>query len=87
MPRKIRDLALAAFGVALLVGALGLIDRRVPEEVQGFARNVSTGQWRAPGSMVDTVLTDITGSAVANDIFLFGMVAAGVVLVILMLRT
>jgi hypothetical protein len=87
MPRRIRDLALAALGAALLVAGLGLIDRRVPAEVAGAARHVSSGQWRAPGSAVDIVLTAVGGSAVANDVFLFSMVAAGVVLVILMVRT
>jgi hypothetical protein len=87
MPRRIRDLALAAMAAALLVGALGLIDRRLPAEVAGAARSVSSGQWREPGSAVDTALTAVEASPVANDVFLFSMVAAGVVLVILMVRT
>ena len=87
MPRRIRDLALAALGAALLIGALSLVDRRVPAEVAGVARGVTTGQWHARGSIVDNLLADVTGSYVANDVFLFGMVAAGVVLVILMVRT
>jgi hypothetical protein len=87
MPRRIRDLALAALGAALLVGVLGLIDRRVPSEVAGAARSVSSGQWRESGSAVDTLLSALTNGPVADDLFLFSMVAAGVVLVILMVRT
>jgi hypothetical protein len=87
MPRRIRDLALAALGAALLLGALALVDRRVPAQVASAARAVSAGEWRARGSVVDILLTDIAGSPVANDVFLFSMVAAGVVLVILMVRT
>jgi hypothetical protein len=87
MPGRIRDLALAALGAALLVGALALIDQRVPAHVAGVARHVSSGEWRAPGSVVDNLLADVTGSAAANDVFLFSMVAAGIVLVILMVRT
>ena len=87
MPRRIRDLALAALGAALLVGALALVDQRVPAQVAGVARHVTSGEWRAPGSVVDRLVADVTGSYVANDIFLLSMVAAGVVLVILMVRT
>jgi hypothetical protein len=87
MPRRIRDLALAALGAALLVGGLALIDKRVPAQVAGVARDVSAGEWHARGSVLDHLVTDLTGSAVANDLFLFSMVAAGIVLVILMVRT
>ena len=87
MPRRIRDLALAALGAALLVGALALIDQRVPAHIAGLARDVSAGQWHARGSMVDHLVASATGSYVANDVFLFSMVAAGVVLVFLMVRT
>ena len=87
MPRRIRDLALAALGAALLVGALALVDQRVPAQVAAVARDVSSGQWHARGSAVDHFLADVTGSSVANDVFLFSMVAAGIVLVILMVRT
>jgi hypothetical protein len=87
MPRRIRDLALAAFGAALLIGALALIDQRVPREMAGVAREVSAGQWHGRGSAIDNLVSDIVGSPVANDMFLFAMVAAGVVLLILMLRT
>jgi hypothetical protein len=87
MPRRIRDLALAALGAALLIGALALIDQRVPAQVAGVAREVSSGGWHARGSAIDNLVADVTGSAVANDLFLFSMVAAGVVLVILMVRT
>jgi hypothetical protein len=87
MPRRIRDLALAAIGAALLIGALALVDQRVPGEMAGMARDVSSGQWRGRGSVIDNLVTDVIGSPVANDTFLFAMVAAGVVLVILMVRT
>jgi hypothetical protein len=48
---------------------------------------VSSGQWHERGSTASHLIADVTGSAVANDVFLFSMVAAGVVLVILMVRT
>jgi hypothetical protein len=87
MPRRIRDLALAALGAALLVGALAVVDQRVPGEMAGMARGVSSGQWHARGSVVGDLVANVTGSSVANDTFLFAMVAAGVVLVVLMVRT
>jgi hypothetical protein len=87
MRRRIRDLALAALGAALFLGALALVDQRVPGQVAGLARDVSSGQWHERGSTASHLIADVTGSAVANDVFLFSMVAAGVVLVILMVRT
>jgi hypothetical protein len=87
MPRRIRDLALAVLGAALLLGALALMDQRVPAEVAEMARDVSSGQWHGTGSVIDDLVADVIGSPVANDTFLFAMVAAGVVLVILMVRT
>jgi hypothetical protein len=87
MPRRIRDLVLAALGAALLVGALALVDQRVPAQVASIARDLSSGQWHARGSAVDNLVADMAGSSVANDVFLFSMVAAGIVLVILMVRT
>ena len=87
MPRRIRDLALAVLGAALLLGALALIDQRVPAQVAGVARDMSSGEWHARGSVINTLVADVAGSPVANDVFLFSMVAAGVVLVILMVRT
>jgi len=88
MPRKVRDLLLAVVGAALVVGALALIDRRVPGQVAGMARDVSAGGWHARGSLLDTVLGDVLTSApMAEDMFLMAIVAAGVVLVILMVRT
>ena len=87
MPRKIRDLVLAALGVALVVGALALMDERVPNELARMAEGISSGQWHAPGSVVSNLLKDVNDSPVANDVFLFSMVAAGVVLFVLMVRT
>ena len=70
-----------------MIGALALVDQRVPAQMAGVAREVSSGQWHARGSALDHFVSDVTGSSVANDMFLFAMVAAGVVLVVLMLRT
>jgi len=86
MPRKIRDLVLAALGVALLVGALGLVDHRVPGQVVGAARDVSAGRWHAPAPVAQ-LFADISADPILNDGFVIAMVAAGVVLVFLMVRT
>jgi hypothetical protein len=86
MPRRIRDFALAAFGVALLVGALAMLDERVPAHVMGAARDVSAGRIAAPGPVAQ-VMVDIASNPALDDAFLFAMAGAGVILVILMLRT
>jgi hypothetical protein len=87
MPRRVRDFVLAALGAAFILGAIALVDRRVPGEVAGIARQVSTGGWHARGSFVDNVLVQVAKSPMTDDIFLLAMVGAGVVLVILMVRT
>lgn len=87
MPRKIRDLVLAALGAVLLLGALALIDGRVPGRLAGMAREVSAGQWPPPGSFAGNLLTEITSRPFADNFFLYGFLVVGVVLVFLMLRT
>lgn len=86
MLRRIRDFALAVVGVALLLGALALLDERVPAHVVGTARNVSSGHWSTPGPVAQVVV-DVSSSPALDDAFLFAMLGAGVILVILMLRT
>jgi hypothetical protein len=86
MPRRFRDFAVAAFGVALLLAALALVDARVPGHVAGVAHDVSAGQWQPPEA-VSNVLIHVASSPAADNVFVFAMVAAAVVLVFLMLRT
>ena len=87
MPRRIRDFVLAALGAVILVGALALVDARVPNHVASVVRDLQSGQWLAQGSLVNNVVTDVTGSRAVEDVFLLAMLGAGVVLVILMVRT
>jgi hypothetical protein len=87
MPRRIRDFVLAALGAVILVGALALIDERVPRHVASVVQDVKSGEWLAQGSLVNNVVTDVTGSRAVEDVFLLAMLVAGVVLVILMVRT
>ena len=86
MPRRIRDFALAVVGAALLIGALALLDDRVPAHMVGTARDVSSGKWRAPGPVAQVVV-DVASRPELDDAFLFAMLGAGVILVVLMLRT
>jgi len=87
MLRRIRDLALAVVGVALLVGALSMLDERVPAHVLGTARDVSSGHWNSKPGPVAQVVVDVASRPELDDAFLFAMLGAGVILVILMLRT
>jgi hypothetical protein len=86
MPRRIRDLVLAVIGLTLLLAALATVDDRVPGQMLGMARDVSHGHVEAPGPVADLALK-VSGSLAMDDMFLIAMVGAGVVLVILMVRT
>jgi hypothetical protein len=86
MPRKIRDFALAALGIVLLLAALAVIDDRVPGQVAGVARDVAAGEWQLPAPAADMVAA-VAGSPAADNIFVFALLAAALILVILMLRT
>lgn len=87
MPRKIRDLALAALGAALLLGALALIDGRVPGRVAGMARDLVTGHWAEPGSVAGELLIAYAASPLGDNAIVFAFIAAAIVLVFLMVRT
>ena len=87
MPRKICDLALAALGVALLVGVLALVDDRVPGRMASMARDVSSGQWAAPGTFAGNILMDLSASPAVDNMFVLAFVVVGAVLVFLMVRT
>ena len=81
MPRKIRDLALAALGAALLLGALALVDDRVPGRLKGMVQDAISGRWVEPGSPVGNAMIEYASSPAADNVFLFALFGAGVPLV------
>jgi len=87
MPRKIRDFALAVTGLAILLGVLALVDERVPGRVAALAGDVSSGRWRQPGTLTGNLLLDVAASPTLDNVFLLALLGAGIVLVILMVRT
>jgi hypothetical protein len=87
MPRKIRDLALAALGAALLLGALALVDGRVPGRLAGMVRDVAAGRWAEPGSVAGELLIAYAASPLGDNTIVVAFIVAALVLVFLMVRT
>lgn len=85
MPRRIRDAIGSVLVLIALVGALMLLDQRVRGRVGGVATEVASGAWNAPAA-VDTIV-DTGWTHYGTEAYLVAFVAAGVVLVGLMLRT
>ena len=87
MPRRIRDLCLAALALAAAFAALTRIDDRVPARVAQGVKEIASGTWHDPGSPVGNVIADLAASPALDNVFMAAMLAAGVVLVFLMVRT
>jgi hypothetical protein len=87
MPQRFRDYGLAAVMVAALFGALTCLDGRVPQRVTSAIDSVASGRWATPGTAFGSMMWDVTSSPVLGNYFVVGMLAAGVVLVFLMVRT
>jgi hypothetical protein len=87
MPRRIRDYGVAALAMAALFAALTSLDRRVPQQLTTAMESVTSGRWTAPGSPLGNVMMEVASNPVMDNYFVLGMLAAGVVLVLLMVRT
>lgn len=85
MPRRIRDVAASLLALIALVSVLMFVDQRVRGRVGGVATEVAGGAWSAPAAVETIVSTGWTHYG-ANT-YLVAFLAAGVVLVCLMLRT
>jgi hypothetical protein len=87
MPQRFRDYGVAAVTLAALFVALTGLDSRVPQRVTSAIDSVATGRWAVPGTVLGNMMWDVTSSPVLGNYFVVGMLAAGVVLVFLMVRT
>lgn len=84
MPKRIRDYGVMALALAVVLAALTGLDDRVPSRIGQALSEVASGEWLAPGSPVGNA---ILSSPAVDNMFVAAMLIAGVVLLILMVRT
>ncbi|MGH7336034.1 MAG: hypothetical protein ACREI7_00530 [Myxococcota bacterium] len=87
MPQRIRDYGVAALALAAVFAALTYIDERVPAHVTESISDVAHGRWVEPGSAVGNLLASVAANPALDNFFVVALLAAGVVLVVLMVRT
>jgi hypothetical protein len=87
MPQRIRDFGVAALAIAALFVALTRVDQRVPSHVSQTIGDVASGRWASPGSPLGNLLMTVAASPALDNVFVLALLAAGVVLVFLMVRT
>jgi hypothetical protein len=86
MPQRIRDFGVAVLALAAVFIALALIDERVPEYVRGLSADITNGRAFQPGAPLGAITAVMYGAAFDNA-FAVAMAVAGVVLLLLMVRT
>ena len=87
MPQRIRDFGVAALALGAVFTALALIDERVPAYLRDLSADVANGRAVQAGTPVGNVMVTLLTSPAADNYFAIAMVAAGAVLLLLMLRT
>jgi hypothetical protein len=87
MPQRIRDYGVAALVLAALFAVLARVDDRVPGRAAQAIADVANGHWIAHGSPVGDLMMSISASPAVTNGFVAALLAAGVVLVFLMVRT
>lgn len=87
MPRRVRDVIGSVLTLIVLVLVLIAIDGRVRGRVERAATELSDGGWHAPSDALGDVVADVGSTPHLENIYLMSFLGAGVLLVILMLRT
>jgi hypothetical protein len=87
MPKRIRDAAGSALAVVVLFAALVSFDPRARTHMAGAVAAVTDARWSDSPAAITGAVGDVFRDLRVQNMFLVSMVAAGVVLVVLMLRT
>lgn len=87
MPQRIRDFGVAALALAAVIAVLALIDERVPAYMKNVATDISNGRFIQPGSEIGNVVATVSANPALDNFFVAAMLAVGVVLLVLMVRT
>lgn len=87
MPQRIRDYGIAALALAAVFAALSRIDPRVPNRVAQAFSDAVHGRWEQLGTPFGSVVRAVAASPALDNAFVAALLAAGVILVFLMVRT
>src|SRR5687768_6696839 len=87
MPQRIRDFGVAVLVLAAMFTGLALIDERVPEYLRSLGADIANGRAVQPGTPLGNVFASMAANPALDNYFIVAMVAVGVALFLLMLRT
>jgi len=87
MPQRIRDFVVAALALAAVFFALTLIDERVPEYMKGLSSDIANGRVIQPGTQFGDLVATVVATPALDNFYVVAMLAVGVALFLLMLRT
>ena len=87
MPQRIRDYGVAAIALGVVLAALSALDGRVPARLTQAMEDVTSGRFLNPGSPIGNALASVSINPALDNYFVGGLVAAGLVLFVLMVRT
>lgn len=87
MPQRIRDYGVAALALGVVFAALSGLDGRVPARLNQAFDDLVSGRFVDPGSPLGAMMADVAINPALDNYFVMGLLAAGVVLVLLMVRT
>jgi hypothetical protein len=86
MPQRIRDFGVAALALGAVFTALTLIDRRVPMQVTESISSVANGRAFSTGALGSFVMS-VSANPALDNLFVVALLAAGIVLLVFMVRT
>ena len=87
MPQRIRDFGVAAVALGAAFTALAFIDERVPTYMRELATDAANGRLIRPGSDIGNLVASVSANPALDNVYVFAMLAAGVVLFVLRVRT
>ena len=86
MPQRIRDFGVAAVALGAVFAAITLIDRRVPMQVTESISGVVNGRAFETGALGNLVAS-VSANPALDNLFVVALLAAGIVLMVFMVRT
>ena len=87
MPQRIRDFAVAALALVVVIAALAGLDDRVPAYLKQAATAVVSGNVAPPGSPLGNVVASVAASPAMSDGFVAALLVAAVVLMFLLVKS
>jgi len=87
MPRRVRDVIGSVLTIVVIILILIAIDGRVRGRMERAATELSDRGWEAPSDALSDVVADVRSTLHLESIYMMSFLGAGLLLLILMLRT